>query len=175
MKTIHELVTELSSLQNIEDKALPLLKSFLYSEHYTLQLCKDNEIDTSFTFVCEKCGNNTGKRSLSLSEMISKLINKNVLGEDSFKIFDLLNKLRNRLIHEISPNTQQVIKWIDEYKPPTNKALQEHLKQVNSWLRFYLCLIPAIADLYSRINGTNVRLESIEHNIPTDFWIFHFK
>jgi hypothetical protein len=175
MKTIQDLAAELSSLQNTEDKVFPLLKSFLYSEHFAAKLCKENNIDTTHTFVCNKCGNVTGSKQLSLNGMISSLIDKNILDQDSLEIFKLLNEIRNKLIHNISPNTDEIIQWIGTFRPPANDAIQQIINKANVWLRFYLCLIPAIANLYSKTKEAHIRLDSIEHNIPTGNWIFHFK
>ncbi|HRY36646.1 MAG TPA: hypothetical protein P5230_02050 [Candidatus Magasanikbacteria bacterium] len=174
-KTIYDLVAELSDYQNIEDKTLPLLKSFLYSEHFAVQLCKENGIKTTTLNKCKNCGHITDTRLLSLSEIITKLIEEKVISQDSFEIFNLLNKLRNRLIHDISPDTQKIIEWIGNFDPPTNSAVKDLLKKANSWLRFYLCLIPAIATLYGKTKDAQIQLDSVEYNTLTRNWIFHFK
>ncbi len=172
-KTIHDLVAELETYQNAEDKILPLLKSFLYSEHYATRLCEENNIETTFTFKCND--QITGRRPLSLPEKIRKLIDSNITSQDSYEIFKLLNDIRNKLVHVISPDTQEIMRWIGDFDPPTNQELLKLLNTTNTWLRFYLCLIPAIADLYSKTKGAHIKLESIEHNIPTGNWIFHFQ
>jgi uncharacterized protein YutE (UPF0331/DUF86 family) len=172
-KTIHDLVTELETYQNAKDKILPLLKSFLYSEHYATQLCEENSLETTFTYTCND--QITGKRPLSLPEKISKLIENNVLCQESYEIFKLLNDIRNKLVHVISPDTQEIMNWIGDFNPPTNKELLKLLNSANTWLRFYLCLIPAIANLYSKTRGAHIKLDRMEYNIPSGNWIFHFQ
>lgn len=175
-KTIRDLIQELEKIQNLEDKRLAVLMLYLYSEHYCLILLEANQLENKFVYSCPKCEEVTGERGLSLSEKITKLINAEVVSDELATPFGLLSKIRNRLIHDLSPNNEEINKWIEEYKPlATTPELTSLLQHEEIWVKFYVCLVTAIASIYKKINNSVYTLETIEHNTITGKWIFHVK
>lgn len=173
--TITNLIEELEKIQVLEDKRLGVLILYLYAEHYSIKLIKKHKVSNSFDFVCS-CGKKTGSRSLALEERIDKLIDLHILKSEDALPFKLLNLIRNRLIHDLSPNIQKIEEWIKEYSPATStEYLKNLLNKENSWIKFYISLVAATANMYHVLNSNGPSLEAIEKNIITGRWIFHIK
>lgn len=174
--TITNLIEALEKIQGFEDRRLSVLFLFLYAEHFSIELIKKGGIPNSNFYTCESCGNKTGPRPLTLDERIEKLIIAKILKSEDAPPFKLLNRVRNRLIHDLSPNNQEIEKWILEYSPAAStKALEDLLNNQNPWIKFYVCLVAAIANIYYILNPDGPVLDAIEKNHLTGKWIFHIK
>lgn len=175
IKTIKDLIEELEKIQEYKDNRLSVLILFLYAEHYSIELLKKNKLSNSFDFVCS-CGLKTGTRSLSVEERIKNLIEAKVLKEEDYDPFKLLTDIRNRLVHDISPDNSKIEDWIKEYKPAAStEYLKNLLNEQSYWIKFYLSLVAATANIYHLTDPNGPKLECIQKDTISGKWIFHIK
>lgn len=172
-KNIKDLIQELENIQDIKDSRLAVLILFLYSDYYALALCGTNNIKNRVEFVCNACGKITGSRELSLSEKIRELIDAKILDDKLYEPFNLLNKIRNRLIHDLSPDNNKILKWIEEYNPETTtEQLDEILNSVDPWEMLYVSLITAISNMCQKINNVTT-LKAVVFDEDRKRFVFH--
>jgi hypothetical protein len=175
INTIKDLIEELEKIQKYEDNRLGVLILFLYAEYYSVELIKKHKLSNNFDFICS-CGEKTGTRSLNIEERIRKLIEIKVLKEEDHPPFKLLNDVRNRLIHDISPDNSKIEGWIREYAPAAStEYLKNLLNEQSYWIKFYLNLVAATANIYHLLNPDGPKLECIQKDTITGKWIFHIK
>lgn len=173
--TVDELIKELEKIQKYEDNRLSVLILFLYAEHYSIELLKKYKLSNSFDFICS-CGLKTRTRSLSIEERIKKLIEAKILKEEDYDPFKLLNDIRNRLVHDISPDNSKIEGWIKEYQPAAStEYLKNLLNEQSYWIKFYLSLVAATANIYHLIDPNGPKLECIQRDTISGKWVFHIK
>jgi hypothetical protein len=170
MKKEDDFENLIQIIHNQKDKRISILLLFLYAEYYINQLLKKHKIKKTHPIKCKHCNQITNTRQLSISEKISLLITNKIIDKDIIEPINLLNDIRNRLIHDIYPNNEKIEEWINAYSPPTEKALKKLLKKEKPWLKFTLCLLPAIANLYEKLNN-HKPINSIQINTSTGDWI----
>lgn len=172
---IKKLVEELEKIQTLEDKRLAILLLFLYSEHYAIKLLKKNNIPNKGNYICPECNFVGDERGMSLNEKIQKFIDNKIINENLIEPFTLLNKIRNKLIHDISPKNEVIIKWINEYSPTAStNELKLMLKNTNHWIMLQISLVTAITNLYEALYDLKDSL-ICEVNPATGLWVFHVK
>lgn len=171
---IRKLFDELNNLKDNPDKAFPILKSFLYAEHYAKILCKKNGISLKQIHKCSKCFSSQSAGPMSLNKMIQTLVEKSVIEENLIEIFRTLVKLRNSLVHNLEPDNQDIEKLLTSYDPPTNQEVKNLFVEENLWDRFFICLIASIGNLHTKC-FSDQKLVAIEKNSTTKQWYFHFQ
>lgn len=93
-----------------------------------------------------------------------------------FQFINLYERFRKRLIHDISPDNSKIEGWIREYAPSTStEYLKNLLNEQSYWIKFYLSLVAATANIYHLLNPGGPNLECIQKDTISGKWIFHIK
>lgn len=159
MPQFEKLIRDLSkSIKESTDKRLHILLLHLYAEHYINLLCKNNHISVSKS--CSCCSDCSDKRQLSFNEKIESLIKEEILDENLLKPFKLLNQIRNKMVHYISPDNKKIKKWILEFSPDTSKEVLYLFTAPSE--KFLISVIAAIAHVYKKISNENIDIAIIK-------------
>ncbi len=152
--TPRELLDDLNYFQSLNKPDGRLLTLFLhlYVEHYIHKISIEKRI-----------------KEPSVIKKAKKLVEINVINNDIFNSVDLLNDLRNELIHNLRPDINLIERRINDFEVPIESNQKEgndiinEIKKSTPWAKIQLYSIPVIINLYQIL--MKLRNEEIKYDM----------
>ena len=154
--TPKELFEDVKYLQNLKDPRLLVLFLHLYTEHFINQIAKEKRI-----------------KLVGIMKKTRELVSKKVIDSDIFGIIELINDLRNQLIHNLRPDQKLLERWIENFEAPFNPAREDapialaEIKKFGIWEKIQIYSIPVVINLFKKLK--ELRNEKIDYDIVLEW------
>lgn len=144
--TPERLLEEFNYCQKLNNARLTILSTHLLAEHFIHKLCSICSIDSG----------------ASIDKRIDALVAGDIITEMQGIIVRLIYKIRNKLIHNLDPDVQEINRFINELKvdPQTDSCLINAWNNLTPWSRLNAIAFPTIFKLYLK----SLELENKDRN-----------
>lgn len=145
-----DLSNDLKRINSLEDSRIVILYLNLYIEYFVNAICKVKFKEE--VIKCEFCGN---YKELKFKEKVSKLTNLGFLNKENKhdEVVYLIYRLRNKLLHNLNPDIEELKSWIQEHEPDLKEKsplVTNFLNNASPWVKIQLFAFPAIVKLYEK-------------------------
>ena len=154
--TPKEFFEDVNYLQNLKDPRLLILFLHLYSEHFINQIAKEKRIKLA-----------------GIMKKTEELVLKKVIDPDVLGIIDLINDLRNQLIHNLRPDQKLLERWIENFEAPFKPTREDaqiafsEIMKFGIWEKIQIYSIPVVINLFKKLK--ELRNEKIDYDIVLEW------
>jgi hypothetical protein len=150
--TPKELFEDVNYLQGLKDPRLLILFLHLYTEHFINQIARDK-----------------GVKIAGIMGKTKELVSKNIIDSNLLGLVDLINDLRNKLIHNLRPDQKVIERRINDFEAPFTPLRADapivfgEIKKFGIWEKIQIYSIPVVINLFKKLK--ELRKEKIDYDI----------
>jgi len=147
--TPKELVDDLNYIRDIKDGRLWTLFLHLYIEHFINKIAEEKRI-----------------KQPSAVKKAKVLLEQSIINHSCFDSIDLINDIRNKLIHNLRPDVKMLERWIENFKPDIKDADPKLIAAYNDsepWVKLQIFCVPVIVYLYKILKA--IRKEDVDYDM----------
>ena len=166
--TPKELFEDIKYIQELKDPRLLVLFLHLYIEHFINQVSREKRI-----------------KAAGIMKKTEELSSRKIIDKDLASIVDLINDLRNQLIHNLRPDQKLLERWINDFEAPFKPAREDapivlsEIKKFGIWEKIQIYSIPVVINLFKKLK--ELRNEKLDYDIvlawnsKEDIWWFKYE
>jgi hypothetical protein len=154
--TPKEFFVDLNYLQRLKDTRLLILFLHLYTEHFVNEISKEKRVKIK-----------------GLMKKVELLVSMKVIDSKLVEIIDLINDLRNQLIHNLKPDQKLLERWIEDFEAPFTPLREDapivfdEIKKFGIWEKIQIYSIPVVINLFKKLK--ELRKEKIDYDIVLEW------
>jgi len=154
--TPKELFEDINYIQGLKDPRLLVLILHLYMEHFINEIAKEKRIKLP-----------------GIMKKTEELTTRKIVDKELIKIVDLVNDLRNKLVHDLRPDQKLIERWVEDFEVPFTPLREDapmalnEIKKFGVWEKTQIYSIPVVINLFKKLK--ELRKEKLDYDIVLEW------